>query len=90
MSEASMNMGHRGHDQVASEEEKQVNMLNGKGFWEGGAIPNTYSDAGNLASFQLELILNPKPRTQNPKPTPFRPPIKPLGWIQPPPYNSHI
>ena len=56
-----MNMGHRGHEQVASEEEKQVKMLNGKGFWEGGAIPNTYSDAGNLASFQLELIVNPKP-----------------------------
>ena len=36
-----------------AKEEKRGNMLNEKGFWEGGAIPNTYGDVNGLASFQL-------------------------------------
>ena len=28
-------------------------MLNEKGFWEGGVIPNTCNDETSLASFQL-------------------------------------
>ena len=39
--------------QVASEGNKWVNMLHEKGFWEGGVIPNTYSDERSLAGFQL-------------------------------------
>ena len=44
-----------------AKEEKRVNMLNEKGFWEGGVMPNTYGDVNGLASFQLSLIVNPKP-----------------------------
>ena len=34
-----------------AKEEKRV--LNEKGFWEGGVIPNTCSDTRSHASFQL-------------------------------------
>ena len=34
-----------------AKEEKRV--LNEKGFWEGGVIPNTYSEISSHASFQL-------------------------------------
>ena len=61
MFEAKINEGYRGHGQVASEGRKTcVNMLNEKGFWEGGAIPNTYSDVRSIANFQLWLIVNLK------------------------------
>ena len=53
MFEAIINMGLRGHEQVGSEGKKAVKVLNEKGFWEGGVIPNTYGDANGLASFQL-------------------------------------
>ena len=33
--------------------EKSGKMLNEKGFWEGGVIPNTCDDETSLASFQL-------------------------------------
>ena len=36
-----------------AKEEKRVNMLDEKGFWDGGVIPNTYGDVNGLASFQL-------------------------------------
>ena len=36
-----------------AKEERHVKMLNDKGFWEGGVIPNTCSDVRRLASFQL-------------------------------------
>ena len=36
-----------------AKEEKGVNMLNAKGFWEGGVIPNTCGEVKNLSSFQL-------------------------------------
>ena len=36
-----------------AKEEKRVKVLNEKGFWEGGVMPNTYSDVNGLASFQL-------------------------------------
>ena len=36
-----------------AKDKKRVNMLNEKGFWEGGVIPNTSSDERSLASFQL-------------------------------------
>ena len=32
---------------------KRAEMLNEKGFWEGGVIPNTHSDERRLASLQL-------------------------------------
>ena len=51
MFEAIINMGLRGHEQVGSEGRKAV--LNEKGFWEGGLIPNTCGDVNGLASFQL-------------------------------------
>ena len=36
-----------------AKEEKRVKVLNEKGFWEGGVMPNTYGDINGLASFQL-------------------------------------
>ena len=36
-----------------AKEEKRVKVLNEKGFWEGGVIPNTCSDIRSHASFQL-------------------------------------
>ena len=36
-----------------AKEEKRVKVLNEKGFWEGGVMPNTYGDVNGLASFQL-------------------------------------
>ena len=40
--------------QTGGEQRKKwVNMLNEKGFWEGGVIPNTYNDERSLVSFQL-------------------------------------
>ena len=42
-----------GHEQVGAKEEKRVKVLNEKGFWEGGVMPNTYGDVNSLASFQL-------------------------------------
>ena len=36
-----------------AKEEKRENVLNEKGFWEGGVIPNTCSDIRSHASFQL-------------------------------------
>ena len=36
-----------------AKEERRVKILNEKGFWEGGVIPNTCSDIGSLASSQL-------------------------------------
>ena len=56
MFEAIIHMGLRGHEQVGSEGRKAVKVLNEKGFWEGGVIPNTCSDIRSPASF-----LNPKP-----------------------------
>ena len=53
MFEAIINMGLRGHEQVGSEGKKAVNMLDEKGFWEGGVIPNTCSAIRSPASFQL-------------------------------------
>ena len=53
MFEAIINMGLRGHEQVGSEGRKAVKVLNDKGFWEGGVMPNTYGDVNRLASFQL-------------------------------------
>ena len=50
--EVIIDMGLSGHEQVGGEE-KRVNMLNEKGFWEGGVITNTYGDVNGLASFQL-------------------------------------
>ena len=46
-------LGLRGHEQVGSEGRKAVKVLNEKGFWEGGAMPNTYGDVNGLASCQL-------------------------------------
>ena len=34
-----------------AKEEKRVKMLNEKGFWEGGVMPNTYGDVNGLATF---------------------------------------
>ena len=34
-------------------EEKRAKVLNEKGFWEGGVVPNTCSDARSHAGFQL-------------------------------------
>ena len=53
MFEAIINMGLRGHEQVGSEGRKAVKVLNEKGFWEGGVIPNTCSDIRRHASVQL-------------------------------------
>ena len=36
-----------------AKEEKRVKVLNEKGFWEGGVMPNTYDDVNGLAGFQL-------------------------------------
>ena len=36
-----------------AKEEKRVKVLNEKGFWEGGVMPNTCGDVNGLASFQL-------------------------------------
>ena len=36
-----------------AKQEKRVKVLNEKGFWEGGVMPNTYGDVNGLASFQL-------------------------------------
>ena len=33
--------------------EEKTRVLNEKGFWEGGVIPNTCSDIRSPASFQL-------------------------------------
>ena len=30
-----------------AKEEKRVKVLNEKGFWEGGVMPNTYGDASS-------------------------------------------
>ena len=50
MFEGIINTGLRGQEQ---EGRKAVKMLNEKGFWEGGVMPNTYGDVNGLASFQL-------------------------------------
>ena len=50
--EVIMDMGLRGHEQVGSEGRK-TRVLNEKGFWEGGVIPNTCSDIRSHAGFQL-------------------------------------
>ena len=47
-----IDMGLRGHEQVGSEGRK-TRVLNEKGFWEGGVIPNTCSDIRSHAGFQL-------------------------------------
>ena len=36
-----------------AKEEKRVKVLNEKGFWEDGVMPNTYGDVNGLARFQL-------------------------------------
>ena len=36
-----------------AKEEKRGKVLNEKGFWEGGVMPNTCGDENGLASFQL-------------------------------------
>ena len=63
MLEEKTNVGYRGHGQVASEGRKRcvnmLNMLNEKGFWEGGVIPNTYSDVRSIANFQEAISLKP-------------------------------
>ena len=51
--EVIIDMGLRGHEQVGSEGKKAVKVLNEKGFWEGGVIPNTCSGIRSPASFQL-------------------------------------
>ena len=48
MFEAIINMGLRGHEQVGSEGKQRVKVLNEKGFWEGGVMPNTYGDVTAL------------------------------------------
>ena len=54
MLEANIDVGHVGDtSRWRAKEERRVNMLNEKGIWEGGVIPNACSDARSLASFQL-------------------------------------
>ena len=36
-----------------AKEEKRVKVLNEKGFWEGGVIPNKCSDIRSNAGFQV-------------------------------------
>ena len=52
MLEADINMGHIGHtSRWRVKEKRRVKILNEKGFWEGGVIPNTCSGIRSLASF---------------------------------------